>query len=68
MKQGLEQAAAGLVTSNEAPFKPTAERHQRIDLGDDAVLFGEGREGREEFRSGRSAIVGWAVPVVLSVA
>ena len=27
-------------------FQPVAERHQFIDFGDDAVLFGEGWEGK----------------------
>jgi hypothetical protein len=29
----------------EARLQPVAQGHQGVDLGDDAVLFGEGREG-----------------------
>ena len=44
-QQRVEQAAAGGGGGGEARLQPVAERHQRIDLGDDAVLFGEGWEG-----------------------
>ena len=40
MEDGFEQAAACVVGGDQAPFKPVTERHQFIDLGDDAVLFG----------------------------
>jgi hypothetical protein len=43
MKQGVEQATARLVTSAKARLQPVAERHQLIDLGDDAVLLGQWR-------------------------
>ena len=48
-EQRVEQAAAGGGGGGEACLQPVAERHQRIDLGDDAVLFGEGWEGKGEF-------------------
>src|SRR5690606_15487521 len=44
-QEGVEQAAAGGGGGGEACLQPVAERHQRIDLGDDAVLFGEGWKG-----------------------
>jgi hypothetical protein len=45
MKQSVEQAAAGHVTGGETRLQSIAQRHQFIDLGDDAVLLGEGWEG-----------------------
>ena len=53
MEDGFEQAAACVVAGGEAFFQPVAERHQFIDLGDDAVLFGEGWEGNQELRNVR---------------
>jgi hypothetical protein len=43
-EQGVEQAAAGAGRRGEVRLQPVTQRHQRIDLGDDAVLFGEGWE------------------------
>src|SRR5258708_5301766 len=40
-QQCIEQSAAGGGGGGEACLQPVAERHQRIDLGDDAVLFCE---------------------------
>jgi len=37
-------SAAGFAASGEAGLQPVAYRHQFIDLGDDAVLLGEGWE------------------------
>ena len=42
MKDGVEQAAAGGVSVVEARLHPVAQGHQLIDLGDNAVLLGEG--------------------------
>ena len=47
-KQGVEQTAAGVVACSKAFLQPIAERHQRIDLGDDPVLFGEGWKGDQQ--------------------
>jgi hypothetical protein len=44
-QEGVEQAAAGGGGGCETRLQSVAERHQRIDLGDDAVLFGEGWKG-----------------------
>jgi hypothetical protein len=41
-KAVAEAAAAGDGGGGEARLQPVAERHERIDLGDDAVLLGEG--------------------------
>ena len=43
MQDGDEEFAAG--SGGEAGLQPGAEGHQGIDLGRDAVLFGEGLEG-----------------------
>jgi hypothetical protein len=40
-EQRVEQAAAGGGGGGEARLQPVADRHQRIDLGNDAVLFGK---------------------------
>jgi hypothetical protein len=45
-QQRIEQTTAGVLAAGEAFFQPGAKRHQFIDLGDNAVLFGEGREGK----------------------
>lgn len=45
MEKGFEEAAALLLGSGELRFQPITQGHQFIDLGDDAVLFGERREG-----------------------
>jgi len=42
--EGLEEAGAGGVSGREGGLQPVAQRHQGIDLGDHAVLFGEGRD------------------------
>ena len=52
-EQRVEQAAAGGGGGGEARLQPVAQRHQRIDLGDDAVLFGEGWEGNGNAKSRR---------------
>ena len=44
-EEGVEEAAAGGGGGGEARFQLVAQRHQRIDLGDNAVLLGERREG-----------------------
>jgi hypothetical protein len=44
-EQRVEQAAAGGGSGGEARLQPIAQRHQRIDLGDDAVLFDKGAGG-----------------------
>jgi hypothetical protein len=44
-EEGVEQAAADGGGGSEARLQPVAQGHQRIDLGDDAVLFGEGWKG-----------------------
>ena len=36
------QSVSGRLSVNLCRLQPVAERHQFIDLGDDAVLFGEG--------------------------
>ena len=41
------RTAAGSGGGSEARLQPVAQRHQFIDLGDDAVLFGEGWKGNE---------------------
>ena len=38
-EKGSQQAAASVIAGGEACLEPVAERHQFIDLGDDAVLF-----------------------------
>jgi hypothetical protein len=45
-KEGVEQTGAGAIGSAEARLKLVARRHQLIDLGDDAVLLGNRREGK----------------------
>jgi hypothetical protein len=45
-QKGVEKAAAGGAGMGEARLQPVAKRHQLIDLGYDAVLFGEGWEGK----------------------
>jgi hypothetical protein len=46
-QEGVEQAAAG-GGGGEARLEPVAQRHQRIDLSDNAVLLGEGVEGERK--------------------
>ena len=41
---GLPQPTADFAASGEGGLQPVAYRHQFIDLGDDAVLLGEGWE------------------------
>jgi hypothetical protein len=48
-EQGVEEAAARGGGGGQARFEAVAERHQRVDLGDDAVLFGEGWEGNWKY-------------------
>ena len=45
VQQGGEQAAVGVIAGSKARFQPVTQRYQFIDFGNDAVLFGEGREG-----------------------
>ncbi len=45
VQQRVKQTAAGVVAGGEARLQPVAKRHQFINLGDDAVLLGEGWEG-----------------------
>ena len=44
MQQSIKQAAAGVVTAGKFFLQPVAERHQFINLGYDAMLFGVGRD------------------------
>jgi hypothetical protein len=46
-EQRVEQVVAGGGGGGEARLQPVAERHQRVDLGDDAVLFADGRDWNE---------------------
>ena len=39
-QEGIEQAVAGVVGVGEASLQPVAQRHQFINLGDDALLLG----------------------------
>jgi hypothetical protein len=48
-QQRIEQSAAGGSCGGEARLQPVAERQQRIDLGDDAVLFGRGWDWKPDF-------------------
>ena len=45
MQKGFEETMAGAICGTDASFHPIAEGHELIDLGNDAVLFGEGRDG-----------------------
>ena len=47
-EQHVEQAAAGGGGGGEARLQPVAERHQCIDLGDDAMLFSERWESQRQ--------------------
>ena len=49
MENGFEKAAAFGLGGGELRFQPVAQGQQLVDFGDDAVLFGEGREEHEEF-------------------
>ena len=44
MQHRLQQAGGLDLRGGEARFQLVAQGHQLIDLGDDAVLFGEGRK------------------------
>ena len=46
VEDDFKQAAACVVASRDAFFQTVPQRHQFIDLGHDAVLFGEGWEGK----------------------
>ena len=48
IQEGFEQAAACVVAAGKAVFQLVAKRHQFIDLGDNAPLFGERRKGNHE--------------------
>ena len=48
MQHGFEQVAAVGFGGGKLGFQLVAQRHQFIDLGDDAVLFGEWREGNQD--------------------
>ena len=43
-QRGFEKTIAGAICGSKPSLRPVAERHDFIDLGDDAVLLGEGRE------------------------
>ena len=45
MEDGFEEAAGFGLGGGELGFEAVAEGHQLVDLGDDAVLLGEGWEG-----------------------
>ena len=44
----LYQPPLRFLTRSKARLQPVAERHQFIDLGDDTVLFDEGRDGDQK--------------------
>ena len=46
MQRRFEEAAAVGLGGGELRFEPVAQGHQFIHLDDDALLFGEGREGK----------------------
>ena len=43
MEDGFQQAVGFGLGDRELLFQPVAEGHQFVHLGDDAVLFGQGR-------------------------
>ncbi len=45
MQHGFKQSSAVGLGGGELGFQLVAQRHQLIDFGDDAVLFGEGWQG-----------------------
>ena len=45
MQQRIEQLSTAALRRPEVLFQAVAQCHQYVDLGDDSVLFGEGREG-----------------------
>ena len=45
MEDGFEETAAFDLDIGQLGLQPVAERHQLFDLGDDAMLFGEGWDG-----------------------
>ncbi len=45
MQHGFEQTAAFILRGCELGVQLVTQRHQFIDLGDDAVLFSEGWDG-----------------------
>jgi hypothetical protein len=45
VEEGFEEVAAGGVGGGEAGLQAVEQGHQGVDLGDDAVLFGERWEG-----------------------
>ncbi len=46
-QQRIEQAAACVLAGGEGRLQPVTQRHQFIDLGDDAALLGEGWQGNQ---------------------
>ena len=55
MEKGVEEAASFGLGGSELGFQLVAEGHEFFDFGDDAVLFGEGRQrGNMMFRSSSS--------------
>ena len=48
MKDGFEEAAVFGLGGGELRFQPVTQGHQFIHFGNDAVLFGKGREEHEE--------------------
>ena len=47
VQQRVKQAATGVVSGGEARLQPVTQGYQFIDLGDDAMLLGEGWERYE---------------------
>ena len=45
VEECFEEAGAGGVGGGEGRLQPVAEGHEGVDLGHNAVLFGEGWEG-----------------------
>ena len=62
MQQRIEQPTARILTGGQARFQTVAKGHQFIDLGDDAVLFGEGWKGDGNFRGHQVKIACIAAP------
>jgi hypothetical protein len=48
VEEGFEEVVAGGVGGGEAGLQAVEEGHQGVDLGDDAVLFGEGWEDHRD--------------------
>ena len=50
VQDGFEQPSAVGPGGRELRFQSVAQRHQFVHFGDDAVLFGKGREGKYYLR------------------